>query len=50
MTKTENIEKLEESKRQVSKDIAYPSDKVDESYYASIYYIGSDYDDIKEDR
>lgn len=50
MTKTELIEKLEELKRQISKDFGCSSDKVDELYYALKYDIESSYDDIKEDR
>lgn len=50
MTKTELIKKLEELKKQISKDFGCSSDKVDDLYYSLKYDIESTYDDIKEDR
>lgn len=50
MTKAELIDKLEELKRQISKDFGCSSDRVDELYYSLKYDIENSYDDIKDDR
>lgn len=50
MTKTELIKRLEDLKKQISKDFGCSSDKVDELYHKLKYDIENSYDDIKEDR